>query len=187
MLGNIKKRNDAQTFASRFLEKIDPALHHHIINTYIQHGGIPTSNYLNFMDTPYMHHYRTSNEILERSRRFKASKNYKIGKIMKERIYTEIKKLDNTCIQVEKQLENNKKEFFKKQYTCINSFWENERLYESNCQFILNPFISLTNISSETLMYITKNHNLHVKMVHAVYCMYIILAKPIIHSQNTLP
>ena len=61
---------------------------------------------------------------------------------MKERIYTEIKKLDNTCIKVEKQLEDNKKEFFKKQYTCINSFWENERLYESNCQFILNPFIS---------------------------------------------
>ena len=41
MLGNIKKRNDAQIFASRLLEKIDPALHHHIINTYIQHGGIP--------------------------------------------------------------------------------------------------------------------------------------------------
>lgn len=168
MLGNIKKRNDAQIFASRLLEKIDPALHHHIINTYIQHGGIPISNYLNFIDTPYIHHYRTSNEILERSRSFKVSKNYDIGKIMKERIYTEIKKLDNTCIKVEKQLEDNKKEFFKKQYTCINSFWENERLYESNCQFILNPFISLTDISSETLMYITKNQKIENKMYKVV-------------------
>ena len=168
MLGNIKKRNDAQIFASRLLEKIDPALHHHIINTYIQHGGIPISNYLNFIDTPYIHHYRTSNEILERSRSFKVSKNYDIGKIMKERIYTEIKKLDNTCIKVEKQLEDNKKEFFKKQYACISSFWEDERLYESNCQFILNPFISLTDISSETLMYITKNQKIENKMYKVV-------------------
>lgn len=41
---------------------------------------------------------------------------------MKERIYTEIKKLDNTCIKVEKQLEDNKKEFLKSSILALIAF-----------------------------------------------------------------
>lgn len=143
MLAGIKRRRTSQIFVSRLLEKMAPELHHHIINTYIKHGGIPSQNYLNFVDKVFVQNYRDHKSIFSRSNELEPNLDHSL--------ISEIVHLDETLENVQKHLMDNRLHMFLTHFKSVNSFWGIERLSESNCFLTVNPNVMKSYVSWNAL------------------------------------
>ena len=163
LLSHLKREIKALVFVSRYLEYLDPDLHHHIIKTYIAHGGKPLLNYFDIDDRMFAFRHKTKKEIFARTMDYLSVSNEKLLESMVERkdnIAKELYELDKVSCRVQYNLEKCKKEIYFQQRDNANHFWEKDTIRDTSVRLGFNSIVQVIDLSEGVVNYLYPNKSI---------------------------
>ena len=160
LLAHLKRDIKALVFVSRYLEYLNPDLHHHIIKTYIEHGGKPLLNYFDLDDQTFASKHKTKKQAFTRTMNYLGVLNDDLLESMvekKDNIAKELYAIDKASYQVQENLDKFRKEMYLQQRDNASHFWEKDTIRDTFVKLRFNPIVQIVELSEDVTNHLYPN------------------------------